>query len=287
MQSTESLVAIALNSSLQRYGGDLAVGSMTIMTSVMQFVMLPLFGLVQGAQPIISFNYGAQKTDRVKRAFRLLLCCCLGYTIVFFAAVMLFPQGFIRCLTATRSWWITPYGASAFILAAAFMLGAQNACQQTFVALGQARKSLDAGPAAQGGAAHSPGLYPAAFFADKVFAVILAEPVADFVRHHRDPVGLCLFVFQDTARFRPVRAGGMTACSSRDARAAKVERAAAPNGFCGTSIILRAKRIFLYGLRTGRRIPLSRKKDWSPNAREPFVNNAQTNTCRFVAHDDE
>lgn len=192
MQSTESLVAIALNSSLQRYGGDLAVGSMTIMTSVMQFVMLPLFGLVQGAQPIISFNYGAQKTDRVKRAFRLLLCCCLGYTIVFFAAVMLFPQGFIRLFNSDPElvdhtvWGIRIY------FGAAFMLGAQNACQQTFVALGQARKSLMLALLRKVVLLIPLVFILPHFFADKVFAVILAEPVADFVA---TTVTLLVFAF--------------------------------------------------------------------------------------------
>ena len=77
MQFTESILNICFNTSLLKYGGDVAVGAMTIMGSVMQFSLLPLQGLTQGAQPIISFNFGAKKLDRVSRTFRLLLISCM------------------------------------------------------------------------------------------------------------------------------------------------------------------------------------------------------------------
>ena len=100
MQSTESLVNIALNSSLQRYGGDVAVGAMTILGSVMQFCMMPLQGLTQGAQPIISFNYGAHRNDRVKQAFRYLLTVSLSYSALLWCVSMFAPQVFVAMFTS-------------------------------------------------------------------------------------------------------------------------------------------------------------------------------------------
>ena len=100
MQASESVISVCFNSSLQKYGGDIAVGAMTILTSVMQFAMLPLQGLGQGAQPIISYCYGAKDTDRVRGAFRLLLKVSLGYSILLWAMVMLFPGGFAAMFTS-------------------------------------------------------------------------------------------------------------------------------------------------------------------------------------------
>ena len=81
MQSSESVISVCFNSSLLRYGGDIAVGAMTILTSVMQFAMLPLQGIAQGAQPILSFNYGAKNSVRVKKTFKILLVTCLVYSV--------------------------------------------------------------------------------------------------------------------------------------------------------------------------------------------------------------
>lgn len=100
MQSSESVISVCFNSSLLKYGGDLAVGAMTILTSVMQFAMLPLQGLGQGAQPIISYNYGAGNKERVKGAFWLLLKCSMFYSVLFWAVVMLFPQMFVGMFTS-------------------------------------------------------------------------------------------------------------------------------------------------------------------------------------------
>lgn len=92
MQASESVISICFNSSLLRYGQDLAVGAMTILTSVMQFAMLPLQGLGQGAQPIISYNYGAHNPERVKAAFKLLLKASLVYSSLLWLLVMIFRQ---------------------------------------------------------------------------------------------------------------------------------------------------------------------------------------------------
>lgn len=142
MQATESLVLISLNNKLQIYGGDLAVGAMTIMSSIMQIVTLPLLGLSQGAQPIISYNFGAKKIDRVKKTFKLLLSSCLAYTVFMWSALMIFPKFFVAIfnnkpeLVEITSWSIRIFFGGIIIF------GAQIACQQTFLALGQAKISL-------------------------------------------------------------------------------------------------------------------------------------------------
>lgn len=142
MQSTESLVNVALNSSLQRFGGDDAVGAMTIIGSVMQFCMLPLTGLAASAQPIVGFNYGAKNMDRVKKTFKYLLISSLIFSVSLWAIVMLFPQVFVRLFMKDMALLdLTVWGMRIF-MSGIFMLGAQFACQQTFVALGQSVISL-------------------------------------------------------------------------------------------------------------------------------------------------
>ena len=100
MQASESVISVCFNSSLLRYGGDVAVGAMTILTSVMQFAMLPMQGLAQGAQPISSYNYGAKNADRVRKTFRLLLISCLTYSVALWGCVMLFPGLFARLFSS-------------------------------------------------------------------------------------------------------------------------------------------------------------------------------------------
>ena len=142
MQATESAISVCFNSSLYRYGGDIAVGAMSILTSIMQFSMLPLQGLTQGAQPIISYNFGAKNVQRVKRAFRLLLICCLSYSTLLWLLAMLCP-GVLASIFATDEALIS-YSAWAMriYMAASLIFGAQIACQQTFIALGNAKTSL-------------------------------------------------------------------------------------------------------------------------------------------------
>lgn len=100
MQASESIITVCFNSSLLKYGGDIAVGAMTILTSVMQFAMLPLQGLGQGAQPILSYNYGAKNVDRVRGTFRLLLKVSVGYAVILWLCVELFPQIFVSMFTS-------------------------------------------------------------------------------------------------------------------------------------------------------------------------------------------
>ncbi len=142
MQSTESLLVLCFNSSLLKYGGDLAVGAMTILSSVMQFSMLPLQGLTQGAQPIISFNYGAGNIERVKQAFRLLLGCCLVYSTTMWLLGMVAPQMFAAIFTSDPALTQITVWALRIYIAAIFLMGAQLACQQTFIALAMPRFPL-------------------------------------------------------------------------------------------------------------------------------------------------
>lgn len=179
MQSTESLVNIVLNSSLQRFGGDLAVGAMTILSSVMQFCMMPLQGLTQGAQPIIGFNYGAHRNDRVKQAFRYLIIAAVSCSTVIWCISIFIPQAFVALFTSKAALFEKAVWALRIYMAGSIVFGVQIACQQTFVALGQAKVSLVLALLRKV-VLLIPLIYILPhFFADQVFAVFLAEPVAD------------------------------------------------------------------------------------------------------------
>ena len=142
MQLTENMVAISFNTSLQKYGGDIAVASMSILTSIMQFVMLLLPGLVQGAQPLLSYNLGAKNISRVKKTFRLLLICCLSGSFLIWLVCMLIPQNVASIFTDDVP-LITYTGKSMRIyLAMLLIYGIQVACQYSFVALDQAKKAI-------------------------------------------------------------------------------------------------------------------------------------------------
>jgi len=179
MQGTESLVLISLNRKLQMYGGDLAVGAMTIMSSIMQIVMLPNLGLTQGAQPIISYNYGAKNIDRVKKTFKLTFIMCFAYTVFMWGALMLAPEVLVGifnndpALVEITSWSIKIYFAGVF------MFGIQTACQQTFLALGQAKISLILALLRKIVLLIPLIFILPMFMQDKLFAVFLAEPIAD------------------------------------------------------------------------------------------------------------
>lgn len=179
MQSTESLLSVCFNTSLQKYGGDIAVGAMTILSSVMNFSMMPLQGLSQGMQPIVSFNYGAQNKDRVRQAFRLTLTICLGYSMLLWSIAMLFPDLLASIFSSDEE--IIGYSAQVMriYMGAAGIFGAQIACQQTFVALGKAAQSLFLAVLRKI-ILLIPMIYIfPCLFQDKVFAVFLAEPVSD------------------------------------------------------------------------------------------------------------
>ena len=142
MQASESVISVCFNASLLKYGGDLAVGAMTILTSVMQFAMLPLQGIAQGAQPISSYNYGAKNADRVKKTFRLLLITCLSYSVLLWAAVQLVPRVFVSIFTADTSLIEFTAPMLKIYLGGLFLFGIQIACQMTFTSLGKAVNSI-------------------------------------------------------------------------------------------------------------------------------------------------
>ncbi len=142
MQASESIVSVCFNSSLLRYGGDIAVGAMTILTSVMQFAMLPLQGIAQGAQPISSYNYGAKNADRVKKTFRLLVITCFVYSTLLWTAVELIPKAFVIIFTSDAD--LITFSASMLriYLGGLCLFGIQVACQMTFTSLGKAVNSI-------------------------------------------------------------------------------------------------------------------------------------------------
>ncbi len=180
MQSSESIISVCFNSSLLKYGGDIAVGAMTILTSVMQFAMLPLQGLGQGAQPIISYNYGAKNAGRVKAAFKLLLKSSLGYALLLWALVMAVPQVFSAMFTADTELILFTKTALRIYLAGLFLFGIQMACQMTFTALGNAKASITVAVMRKF-VLLIPLIYilPFVFKGNQVIAVYLAEPAAD------------------------------------------------------------------------------------------------------------
>lgn len=182
MQASESIISVCFNSSLLKYGGDIAVGAMTILTSVMQFALLPLQGLGQGAQPIMSYNYGAKNNDRVRKTFRLLLKVSFGYSIILWAIVMLFPQMFAMMFTSDNALLNFTSQALRIYMASMFMFGIQIACQMAFNALGKAKDSIIVAVMRKF-ILLIPLIYimPAIFKANQTNAVYMAEPVADFI----------------------------------------------------------------------------------------------------------
>ena len=190
MISTESILSISFTSSLQRFGGDVAVGAMTVLNSINQLVTMPLSGICQGGQPLISYNYGARKLDRVKKAFFCQFGVCVTYTTLFWLMLMLFPNVFAGIFTSDTA--IVSYTAWAIrvFLALGFSVGFQISCQQTFMALGQAKISLLMALLRKVILLIPLIFLLPNFFADKAFAVYLAEPVADIIA-----AGVTTFLF--------------------------------------------------------------------------------------------
>ena len=182
MQSSESIISVSFNTSLLKYGGDIAVGAMTILSSINMFAMLPLQGLGQGAQPIVSYNYGAKDAGRVRGAFKLLLRSSLIYAGALWLIIMLFPQAFTGLFTPNAELAAFTQAAMRRYFAVMFMFGIQVACQMTFAAIGSARSSI-AVAVVRKFVLLLPLIYlmPALFPGDKAMAVYLAEPAADFI----------------------------------------------------------------------------------------------------------
>ena len=181
MLTTESILSISFTSSLARYGGDVAVGAMTVLTSINQLITMPLSGVCQGGQPLISYNYGAKKYDRVKEAFFCQFFTCVAYTTVFWLLLMIFPNFFAGIFTSDAA--LVDYTAWALkiFLACGFSVGFQISCQQAFMALGQAKISLVMALLRKVFLLIPLIFILPNFFANKAFAVFLAEPVSDLI----------------------------------------------------------------------------------------------------------
>ena len=181
MQSSESVISVCFNSSLLKYGGDIAVGAMTILTSVMQFAMLPMQGIAQGAQPISSYNYGAKNADRVKKTFKLLISTCMVYSFAIWAVIMVFPTAFAGIFTPDAT--LIDFTAKALRIYCAVLciFGIQIACQMTFVSTGNAPCSIIVAIVRKF-ILLLPLIYlMPQFISDKTMGVYLAEPVADVI----------------------------------------------------------------------------------------------------------
>ena len=179
MQASESVISVCFNSSLLEYGGDIAVGAMTILTSVMQFAMLPLQGLAQGAQPITSYNFGAKNVDRVKKSYKYLLVSSLLYSLTIWALVMMFPSAFASIFSANDELVNFTAGALRVYTASLGVFGIQIACQMTFVSLGCAGESVTVAVMRKFILLLPLIFILPNFIPDKTFAVYLAEPIAD------------------------------------------------------------------------------------------------------------
>ena len=181
MQASESVISVCFNSSLLHYGGDIAVGAMTILTSVMQFAMLPPQGIAQGAQPILSYNYGAKNAERVRGTYRLLLKVCLTYSVIIWAAVMIFPSIFVSMFTSKEV--LIDFAAKALRIyfGGMALFGIQIACQMTFVSLGNAPMSVLVAVVRKF-VLLLPLIYIMPnFVSDQTTGVYMAEPVADVI----------------------------------------------------------------------------------------------------------
>ena len=193
MLSTESILSISFTSSLARFGGDIAVGAMTVMTSVNQLITMPLMGVCQGGQPLISYNYGAKKLDRVKEAFLCQFTACVAYTVAFWILVQRLPQMFAGIFTDDPALVNYTVWAIRIYLACGFSSGFQTSCQQAFVALGQAKISLFMACMRKLILLIPLIFILPLFFENKVFAVFLAEPVSDLVAAAVTTIAFFLF----------------------------------------------------------------------------------------------
>ena len=181
MLSTESILSVSFTSSLSRYGGDIAVGAMTIITSISQLVSMPLQGICQGGQPIISYNYGAHNENRVKEAFFTQFKVCVSFSVVCWMIILLVPQVFARMFSGNADLVQYTSWALRIYMAGIFSQGFQLCCQQSFVALGQAKISLFLACLRKLILLIPLIFLLPVFLENKVFAVFLAEPVSDIL----------------------------------------------------------------------------------------------------------
>ena len=181
MQASESIIIVCFNTSLYKYGGDIAVGAMTILSSVMQFALMPLQGFAQGAQPISSYNFGAKNPKRVVGTFKLLLKISLIYSFVLWALIMIFPTEFAKMFTSKLEYVDFASRALRVYCGVLAIFGLQIACQMTFVSIGSAGSSIIVAIVRKF-ILLLPLIYiMPEIMKNKVMAVYAAEPVADIL----------------------------------------------------------------------------------------------------------
>ena len=199
MQSTEAILNICFNTSLYKYGGDIAVGTMTILSSLMQFAMLPIQGFAQGAQPIISYNLGSRQPDRIKKAFKILLIISVSFSVMFWLVSMLLPSTLIGIFTDKKELIEFASRALRIYMAVICLFGIQLACQQTFVSLGNAPVSLFLALLRKV-ILLIPLIYIVPLFMEnKCDAVFLAEPIADLIAVSTTGI-MFLIIFKKTMK---------------------------------------------------------------------------------------
>lgn len=181
MQGSEGVICICFNASLQKYGGDIAVSAMTVLSSAMMLVMLPMQGIAQGAQPIMSYNFGALRPDRVKKTFFLLLGVCMLFSTSLWAIIVFLPELFVGIFTPEPE--LIAYTASAIRVYAAVicLMGIQIACQMTFISMGNAKASAVVAIVRKFGLLLPLVYIIPHFMEDKTMGVFLTEPVSDFI----------------------------------------------------------------------------------------------------------
>lgn len=180
MQGSEGVICICFNSSLQKYGGDIAVSAMTVLSSAMMLVMLPMQGIAQGAQPILSYNFGAVRPDRVKKTFFLLLEVCMIFSTTMWAIIVFLPELFVGIFTPDAELIAYTAGAIRVYAAVIFLMGIQIACQMTFISMGNARASAVVAIVRKFGLLLPLVYIIPHFMDDKAMGVFLTEPVSDF-----------------------------------------------------------------------------------------------------------
>ena len=141
MASTESLVGFVLNSSLKNFG-DIYVSALTILQSAMQFASVPLTGFALGFVPIISYNYGHGDKQRVKDCFRIVMITMFSFNLLLMLLMILFPTIVASAFTSDEKLIETVRWTMPVFLGGMTIFGLQRACQNMFVALGQAKISI-------------------------------------------------------------------------------------------------------------------------------------------------
>lgn len=181
MSATEGLLTISFNQQLLRYGGNLAVSSMTILASMFQFLLLPMEGVAQGSQPIISYNYGAKNYDRVKQTISLAIKITLAYSVIGTLAMEFFPQVFVGFFTNDQELMTLCCSMLRVYIFGCIIMGENSTCQQTYNSLGEGKKSFFFAFYRK-----IILLIPLIFIlpyvlSNQLMAVVLAEPVSDLI----------------------------------------------------------------------------------------------------------